>query len=112
MTVLSPSFPPVISRTMRIESLPGSAARAVRSTKPGTAALVAIREERFRKSRRLSMAAPLIRPMGPIGPMGPMGLIQLVLRQRQQHEQRVPATLGEPFRLRVGIADVGDQLRP
>jgi hypothetical protein len=60
MTVLRPSFPPVISRTTRIGSLPGSAARAVRSMNPGTSGAVAIREERFKNSRRLSMG-PLLK---------------------------------------------------
>src|SRR4051812_9009657 len=45
MTVFSPSFPPVISMTTRMLSLPGAAARAVRATNCGTTVPRATREE-------------------------------------------------------------------
>src|SRR5687767_4642251 len=115
MTVLRPSLPPVSSRTMRIGSLPGSAARAVRSTNPGTSGAAATREERFRNSRRFNIAR--LRGVHHKGHKGhkedtntsfqnclsfvlfvsfvvKLSSIQLVLWQRQQHEPGVPAALG------------------
>src|SRR5438067_2221582 len=62
MTVLSPSFPPVISITTRMLSLPGAAARAVRATNCGTTAPRAtsdeLRSARVRNCRRVNMVAP------------------------------------------------------